>query len=95
MKLNNGGLKFCAAYAIIAAWALILAYFAVDPWFRFFLLTFVWLPARITFGILHLNRLLAPYDWNWFLGPPVSLLTVYLVGWAHSAIANAIKNKMS
>ena len=88
MKLNSGGLKLCAVYIIFAAVMLTTAYLAVDPKGRFFLASLAWLPAELTFGILHLFPLLQVHPWTntpYFLFP-VSLLIVYLIGWAISAV---------
>lgn len=84
MKLNRGGLKLCAAYIVFVALMLTLAYFA-DPKGRFFFASLAWFPAGTTFGIFNLYPLMYPHPWTRFLGPPVSILIVYLIGWAISA----------
>ena len=91
MKLNRGGLKLCAAYAVFVILMLAWAYFAPDPKGRFFLVSLAWFPAGITFGVLNLYPLMYQHPWTRFLGPPVSLLIMYLIGWVVSAIISAIR----
>ena len=86
MKLNSGGLRFCAIYIIYAAVVITLAYFTDDPKGRFVLGSLAWAPAGVSFGILHLFPVMYRHAWTntpYFLFP-ACLVIVYLIGWAIS-----------
>ncbi|WP_050401676.1 hypothetical protein [Bradyrhizobium embrapense] len=86
MKLNKGGLKLCAAYIVFVILILTLAYLTSDPKGRVLLASLAWFPAGITFGILDVYPLMDQHPWTRFLGPPVSLLIMYLLGWLVNVI---------
>jgi hypothetical protein len=90
MKLNRGGLKLCAVYVVFVILLLTLAYFTSDPKGRFVFASLAWFPAGIIFAVLKLYPLMYQYPWTRFLGPPVSLLIMYLIGWLVSAIISGI-----
>jgi hypothetical protein len=90
VKLNRGGLIFCAVYL---AWFVIfsgLALTTADPKGAYLLAQLSILPGQLVLWKSGLGQLLEAYGPSWIMGPlltiPLSFVVVYLIGWGMSSL---------
>lgn len=96
MKLNKGALKFCAVYICYFAVMSGIALTASDPKGAWFFGQLAVAPGLLFLGLSGLGDFLAGYlkdTWvnSGFFTIPLSLVIVFLIGWATSAVVKLLK----
>jgi hypothetical protein len=98
VKLNKGGLKFCAVYVCFFVLLSALAIMARDPKGAWVLGQLSVLPGLFFLEVSGLTDLLVPYfkDYPWLnsglVSFPVSLAIVYFLGWGIAAFSAFIRH---